>query len=407
MDREFGIMMRRVSGRGRHGFALAAMIFCFTIHPACCRSFDMLKNREISTHREVSDGLRSGGPVYFLCDYVLSEPGSTIMPMYMHSPGKTYYDAVHLYSFDPAARKIARLATLRPTSSRRGRGSVKGTQWAINGPAIYMLYHTGWSDTGADMIHDLFEFDPGRGIAREVSGTEKEELIRRLFSTKVARPGPGDGGVPSSRVRHLLAGIDDEAWRLPLPADYADFSERECTKILVEQRGDAYFRRAALRKITPALTEKKARDIIASMEKHTSTLAVHERMIYRPGMEEWSARISVLAAYKNADTAGRRMRGVDSGFVDAGGRTPLMIAAYFNDTALLGELIRAGAAIDARDAFGRTPLMYAIFGLAPDAMEYLLKRGADVKASSASGWTAWMFVSHTDLREGYLGLAGK
>ncbi len=101
------------------------------------------------------------------------------------------------------------------------------------------------------------------------------------------------------------------------------------------------------------------------------------------------------------------MRGVDSGFVDAGGRTPLMIAAYFNDTALLGELIRAGAAIDARDAFGRTPLMYAIFGLAPDAMEYLLKRGANAKIPSASGWTAWMFVSHTDLREGYLGFAGK
>jgi hypothetical protein len=51
--------------------------------------------------------------------------------------------------------------------------------------------------------------------------------------------------------------------------------------------------------------------------------------------------------------------------------------------------------------------MYAIFGLAPDAMEYLLKRGADAKVSSASGWTAWMFVSHTDLRGGYLGLAGK
>ncbi len=75
----------------------------------------------------------------------------------------------------------------------------------------------------------------------------------------------------------------------------------------------------------------------------------------------------------SADTVGRRMRGVDSGFVDAGGRTPLMIAAYFNDTALLGRLIRAGCRDRrARDAFGRTPLMYAIFGLAPDAMEYLL-----------------------------------
>ena len=84
-----------------------------------------------------------------------------------------------------------------------------------------------------------------------------------------------------------------------------------------------------------------------------------------------------------------------------------MIAAYFNDTALLASLIRDGAAIDASDPDGRTPLMYSIFGVAPGAMEFLLKKGADAKKASASGWTAWMFASGTDLREGYLELTGK
>ncbi len=407
MDREFGIMMRRVTGRGHYGFALTAMILCFTIHPACCCSFDMLKNREVSTHREVSDGLRSGDSVYFLCDYILSEPGSTIIPLYMHSPGKTYYDAVHLYSFDLAAKKFLQLAALKPTSSHRGRGSVKGARWAINGAAVYALYHTGWSDAGAEMIHDLFEFSPGGGIAREVSGQEKEALIERLFPGKEVRKGSGDGVVPSSRVRYLLAGSDDEAWNVPLPTDYADLSERDCVKVLVEQRGDTFYRRAALRKIAPTLSEIMARDIIRSMLKHNSSLPRHKQMIYRPLVEEWSARIGVLARYKNAAAAGDILRGAKAGFVDDDGRTALMIAAYFNDTALLASLIRDGAAIDASDPDGRTPLMYSIFGVAPGAMEFLLKKGADAKKASASGWTAWMFASGTDLREGYLELTGK
>lgn len=396
-------MMMRVAGcRGR--FAFAAAVLCSVIFPACCRSLDMLKNKEVSTHREISDGLISGDSLHFLCDYVLSEPGSTIIPMYMHSPGKTYCDAVHLYSADLVSNTIAHHTALKPTSSHVGRGSVRGARWAVKGSAVYVLYHTGWSDAGAAMIHDLFEFKPDTGSSREITGPEKDALIERLFPERTGPSTPDNPILSSSRVRYLTARISDEAWRLPLPTDFVGLSERDCIRILVEQRGDRHFRWAALKKLAPALTERTARDLITSMEKHRSTLPGHQRRVYGPLMEEWSVRIDMLAGYNNADTAGRKVRAMDAGSVDPGGRTPLMIAAYFNDTAAIENLIRRGAPIDARDTLGRTALMYAIFGEAPSAMELLMKSGARSEAETLSGWTAWMFASGTDLREGYLRL---
>ncbi len=367
---------------------------------------DMLKATEVNTHRDISDGLRRGNSLYFLCDYVLSGPGYTIIPMYAYKQGKIYYDAVHLYSLDSEKSGLARLASLKPTSSHRGRGSVKDARWATMGSSIYVLYRTGWSSAN-DGVYELFLFDSTERLAREITGDEKSSLLERLFVTKGRRPGLGRDVIPASRVRYRLAGMDDEAWQLPLPADYADLNEKQCERILIEQRGDTSFRRAALRNILPSLSEEKARGIIAAMENYKSNLSGYKQKIYSPLLEEWSARIAILARYKNAASAGEKIRRTTAGFADADGRTALMVAAYFNDTSLLDTLIRAGAAIDARDAYGCTPLMYAIFGTAPDAMEYFLKKGADTKTSSASGWTAWMFVSGSDLREGYLRLTGK
>ncbi|HSV95908.1 MAG TPA: ankyrin repeat domain-containing protein [Spirochaetota bacterium] len=399
-------MKKRIPESKRRGRDNAAILVIALIISACA-PFEMLHAKEIATRKEISDGVRSGDSIYFLCDYVLSEPGSTIIPMFMYTPGKIYYDAVHIYAFDMTGKKPVRLAALRPTSSRKGRGSVRGARWAVKGSAVYALYHTGWSDAGAEMMHDLFEFNRDRGSAREVSGPEKDELIGRLFPKTGASSSAGDGIIPSSRVRYQLAGIDEDAWQLPLPTDFSALTERDCVRILVEQREDSYYCRAALRRIAPSLSDKMAREIIKSMLKHISTLPRHKQMIYRPVMEEWSARIGVLARYKNAEAAGEILRNAKAGFVDADGRTALMIAGYFNNTEMLERLIRDGAAIDARDPDGRTPLMYSIFGLAPGAMEYLLKKGADVKTASASGWTAWMFASGTDLRHGYLELTGK
>lgn len=70
-------------------------------------------------------------------------------------------------------------------------------------------------------------------------------------------------------------------------------------------------------------------------------------------------------------------------------RTPLMEAALHNATGAVRELIRAGAAVNARAADGKTALMEAAAGGATDAIRLLLNAGADPRVRSAEGKDAF------------------
>ncbi len=187
------------------------------------------------------------------------------------------------------------------------------------------------------------------------------------------------------------------------PTAYAGIDETKCREVIIEGRGDRYFRDAVFRKLAPSLSQKSAREIITSMRKWNAALPKHRQMTYAPYMEEWATRLAVEARYgKNAGAAELARHNQDVNRADGEGRTGLMIAAYADDFAVLGALVEKGADVNARDGKGCTPLMYAIFGKAPRSMEFLLRRGADTKVESRAGWTAWMFVSDTGLRERYL-----
>ena len=58
----------------------------------------------------------------------------------------------------------------------------------------------------------------------------------------------------------------------------------------------------------------------------------------------------------------------------------LLAAAARGDTAAIGRLAAAGAAVDVRDGHGRTPLHVAAFGRHRDAMRALARAGADPNA---------------------------
>ena len=78
---------------------------------------------------------------------------------------------------------------------------------------------------------------------------------------------------------------------------------------------------------------------------------------------------------------------------DPRGSTPLLLATYLQQEAVVEALVEAGADVNARDAAGNTPLMGLCFkGYLPLA-KYLLAHGADVNVANFTGATALIFAA--------------
>lgn len=94
--------------------------------------------------------------------------------------------------------------------------------------------------------------------------------------------------------------------------------------------------------------------------------------------------------------------GIDPDTRDSAGLTPLMVAAFVNDPAILNTLLSTGADINALDSKSCTPLVYSVFGQSHLTMKALLINGAarSVKGESASH--AWLYAALTPLRQWYL-----
>ncbi len=174
---------RLVSNEIRSTVFILFLSINFIFNHSC--SPGMLSGKEITTKKDLSEGLRSGQFVYFLCEYLLSRPGMTIIPMYLSTPAKVYEDSVYLYSFDTAEGTLTRLASLKPLSTRSGRGSVRGARWAIGDQVIYVMYNTGWDAFAREFVKDVFRFDRSDNFAAEVAGEEKEKIDRTILPGRV------------------------------------------------------------------------------------------------------------------------------------------------------------------------------------------------------------------------------
>jgi len=79
--------------------------------------------------------------------------------------------------------------------------------------------------------------------------------------------------------------------------------------------------------------------------------------------------------------------------VDAGGSTPLLLAASKDDAARVAELLKAGANPNVRNKLDTTPLLEAAFHSNADIVKALLDAGADPNAAGADGQTPLMLVA--------------
>ncbi len=356
---------------------------------SCCFSNSM-KKKTVNIKKEISNGLIKGEKVYFLCEYVLSKPGTTVIPMYMYVPGDVYYDNVILYSFDLKQEKLMRLADLKSVASDTGRGSVKYADWADAGAAIYTAYSTGWDPEKKKYHIDLFRYEINKNSVTEVTGAEKDKIMNTMF------PNNKKNIMRFTKIMYHIGYLPENLWQLPSPLDYTSMSEKEKKKAIVEQIGFREFRRALLTSIAGTISRKEADDMESSMKERYDGLQSYQKRMYKPYIEEVSAVLNIMSGKINDD--------VRSGIITAE-NAALLEAAFRDDVPKLDHLLKT-ADINAADKNGCTALMYAIFGSAPHTMEALIKNGADLKKESGSGYIAWMFVSVTGLRQRFLVLTG-
>jgi uncharacterized protein len=77
------------------------------------------------------------------------------------------------------------------------------------------------------------------------------------------------------------------------------------------------------------------------------------------------------------------------------GTTPLHIAVYRDDVALVKSLIAEGVDVRATNTYGSTPMSEAAIVGNAEVIEALLKAGADVESAGADGQTALMVVARS------------
>ncbi len=73
--------------------------------------------------------------------------------------------------------------------------------------------------------------------------------------------------------------------------------------------------------------------------------------------------------------------------------TPLMQAAHLGPSALVAELLAAGARIDAMNSDGSQPLWLACVGDDPEIVALIVKAGADLEHKNVNGSTALMYAA--------------
>lgn len=80
--------------------------------------------------------------------------------------------------------------------------------------------------------------------------------------------------------------------------------------------------------------------------------------------------------------------GVDPNGVNPQGRTPLMVAAFGTNAAMVHALARAGAEVNRQARNGSTALMKAALWGRLEIVQALLALGADPTLHDTEGWTA-------------------
>lgn len=372
----------------------------------------ILMGKEIDVYKDVSTGILYNNKIYFLCNYELKEPGWYLYVIFV--PGKQHYKAVHLYSFNLKTGKLNQISEIK---SYFNKNFIK---WEREGPSIFFTTQGGWDKENKKQLLNIFEYNTSTDEIIKYSTNESEKLYNKYFIEK--KSFHGEDKIKLSEILLHTGILPEKEWSLPEAADYSGMNKKNFKKVIIESRGNREFRESVFRKIKDDLSSEEIFDMISAMERLHNKREGAKKMTADFIVTQWLSRLYIEAEYakkpyiseknnsihravywKDREGLTRLMpEGIDPDTRDPAGLTPLMIAAFVNDPAILNTLLSTGADINAIDSKGCTPLVYSVFGRSHLTMKALLISGAARSVNGEPASHAWLYAALTPLRQWYL-----
>ena len=370
--------------------------------------------KEINVFKEISSGILYNDKIYFLCDYKLQEPGWYLYFIFV--PGKQHFRSLNLYSYNLKNENLVKISEINSDFNRIY------TKWQKDGSSLFFTCKEGWDKNKRKPILTIFEYNTSSGEITKYNTDESETLYNKYFMDKNVLHGKDK--IERSRIFYYTGVLPEKEWGLPEAADYSGMNKKNLKKVIVEFKGTSRaFRESAYRKIKDELTSSELFEMISSMEKIHNHRKGITKMEAENLFTEWKSRLYIEAEYKGDKENNTKKvssihktvyqqnkeqliqllaSGIDPDSRDSEGLTPLMIAAYINDSAIIELLLKNGADINACDNKGCTPLVYAVFGKSHLAIKTLFENGATRSVNDKTESYAWIFVASTPLRQWYL-----
>ena len=192
-------------------------------------------------------------------------------------------------------------------------------------------------------------------------------------------------------------GGDEYGWTpLMLAAGYN--SNANVLRLLIENGADVSIRNKWGRRALDCLSENKklsGTDAYSLLQEKTlSATSPVSKPAPTPtprsteSRKEATENLPYVVRWASVEEVTRLIRnGADVNAVDKRGRTPLILAAWYNSKPeVLRVLLENGADVNAVDKYGTTPLMLAAWSNSnPEALRVLIENGADVNAGDEDG----------------------
>jgi len=195
-----------------------------------------LKYKIVDAGYNVSPGIQKDNTIYFLCNYIIKQPGREIIPMYMYIPGDVYLNKLYLYSYNTAHKKLIQLSELK--SSIETKIDISNAEWLYDQNIAYVIYPADWDNKLKKINEEILKIDIEKGLLLELSESEKDAIHK---SFEISKKPQQKYFIPKHEVLYYVDFLPFDSWQLPSPLQFCSLSKRDLKKIIVSGIGNSFF----------------------------------------------------------------------------------------------------------------------------------------------------------------------